>query len=674
MFSCCALLLTGCGIGATPAAMEPTAIGPLMGNVHGGQQPVSGANVQLYAAGTSGYGSAARPLVNCAGAPDSNRVHTAPCAGVSTDAAGSFTITGDYTCPPGAYVYIVAKGGVPGGSNVNSALALMTGLGACSSLTSSTFISINEVTTVATVFALQQFMVATYGTAGAESIGTSSTNLTGLQNAFASIPLLVNTSTGQAPASSAVKGTVNTTAVTVNVINENAKLNTLADILAYCVNSNDTSSISSACVNLFAAVQPAGQANAPADTIQATLDLALNPGNVGTSSSGPAQYLSADLPFLPNLGSSLPNDWTLGVSYYSPTATKYPSGTGTSSGFLLNGYGLTVDANGNVWVLNAASVSELGPGGVPLAQIFNGSLSAARGIAFDTSGNLYVTNSGSAGAGAIMKYAGGAITSYTAPSGYTGLYGIAADGLDNVFSVSGTGISALLELPANSSSGAILSVVQPVGAAAYTLAVDPAYNVWVTSTTAVDATEALATCTGTPVSSCSYPSTALTYTGGPSGMFRPFGIGFDSAGIPWIANSVVGTSGNYLTQLTPGVTSAGMATAVGAGGLNNPQYLAVDGANHIWAPNNGVTANTGSSVSEFDDTGAAISSNGYVHNFSGPRGIAIDASGNVWVSDLAGGQNSTGSSVVVTEVIGAAAPAVTPLALAVKNHAFGVRP
>jgi len=50
--------------------------------VHGGQQGVSGATIQLYAAGATGYGLAATALLTTT---------------VTSHAAGSFNITGDYT-------------------------------------------------------------------------------------------------------------------------------------------------------------------------------------------------------------------------------------------------------------------------------------------------------------------------------------------------------------------------------------------------------------------------------------------------------------------------------------------------------------------------------------------------------------------------------------------------
>jgi hypothetical protein len=108
---------------------------------------------------------------------------------------GSFTITGDYTCPSAStLVYLTATGGNPGmtsGTN-NSALVLVAALGQCGSLSSSTVIAVNEVTTVASVYALAQF------TSTSGNIGAPSSNSTGIASAFANVNNMVNTSTGAA--------------------------------------------------------------------------------------------------------------------------------------------------------------------------------------------------------------------------------------------------------------------------------------------------------------------------------------------------------------------------------------------------------------------------------------------------------------------------------------------
>ena len=86
-FSCLAALpcvlvglgfLTGCGAIAT---VHPSAV--LSGKVHGGQQPVVGASIQLYTVGTTGDGSASTGLL---------------AVPALTGVDVSFSITGGYTC------------------------------------------------------------------------------------------------------------------------------------------------------------------------------------------------------------------------------------------------------------------------------------------------------------------------------------------------------------------------------------------------------------------------------------------------------------------------------------------------------------------------------------------------------------------------------------------------
>jgi hypothetical protein len=212
--------LSGCdGSSVTSSSVERGVA--LQGQVRGGQQPVSGASIHLYAAGSAGVGAGAIDLL----APNI----------VNTDVLGNFGITGDYVCPTGTtQVYIVARGGNPGlpSGQTNSALVMMAALGNCGGLTSSTNIVVNEVTTVASAWALAQFM-----SPGA-IVGSSSTNTTGLNNAFGVVNDLVDTSRGLAPG----------TALPNGAVMETAKLYTLADVLAPCVNSNG----GAACNPLFA--------------------------------------------------------------------------------------------------------------------------------------------------------------------------------------------------------------------------------------------------------------------------------------------------------------------------------------------------------------------------------------------------------------------------------------
>jgi len=83
-----------------------------------------------------------------------------------------------------------------------------------------------------------------------------------------------------------------------------------------------------------------------------------------------------------------------------------------------------------------------------------------------------------------------------------------------------------------------------------------------------------------------------------------------------------------------------------------------------------VSSSTGTEpLCEFSNSGALLSNTtGYTHGMSTGRGIAIDPSGNIWVTNYA-----TGASFV-TEIVGSATPSVTPLSVALANSTVGVRP
>src|SRR5580704_4769333 len=168
-------LLTGCG--ARNATMvEPSATNGVSGTLRGGQSPVTSATIQLYAVGTTGDGSAATPLLKSA---------------VTTDANGNFTISNLYTCPvSNPLVYLTATGGNPGltaGTN-NPSLAMMAALGPCNNLSSSSYVLINELTTVASVFNLAPYMTSY------SAVGSGSSDAAAMATAFGTVQEYVDTS------------------------------------------------------------------------------------------------------------------------------------------------------------------------------------------------------------------------------------------------------------------------------------------------------------------------------------------------------------------------------------------------------------------------------------------------------------------------------------------------
>ena len=92
-----------------------------------------------------------------------------------------------------------------------------------------------------------------------------------------------------------------------------------------------------------------------------------------------------------------------------------------------------------------------------------------------------------------------------------------------------------------------------------------------------------------------------------------------------------------------------------ASSMNHPNGIAVDGSGNIW-----ITNYQGNSISEILGAGSTYMgtvvapANGYGTDagLQSPRGIAIDSSGNVWVS------NSTANTI--TNFLGLATPTKTP--------------
>ena len=371
------LVLTSCrSLGVESAPPIPA----VRGMVHGGQQPVVGASIQLYAAGASGYGSTASSLLT---------------SSVTSGASGSFNITGLYTCPSAStQVYLVATGGNPGqtaGTN-NTSLALMAALGSCGNLSSSTFVTINEVTTVAAVYALAPFVAVNSGSPGA-SLGASSANAQGMTNAFATAANLANTAIGAAPGATLPAG------ATVPI----GELNTLADILATCVNSNGSTG---ECSSLLLRMQPRVEGVLRQNTIDAALDIAQNPSN---NVSALYNLVTGTPPFQPILGAA-PNDWTVAINYTDST---------------LNGPAfIVVDSSSNIWVVNStgSTLTEYSNGGAVLSGsgYSGGGISTPRWAAIDISGNIWLTNandslteissSGNAVSG-VSGYTGGGLNS-----------------------------------------------------------------------------------------------------------------------------------------------------------------------------------------------------------------------------------------------------------------------
>ncbi len=427
-------VLTGCGAGSSSQRVStPLLHSVSSGGVHGGQQAVTGAVVQLWGVGLSGYGSAATPLLTTTvTTSDGSGVGGNAGNGFNTLPAGFFTITGDYSCPSSDLVYMTAVGGNPGmtaGTN-NSALTLMAALGSCSSLmanASTEFINIDEVTTVASVWALSRFMTSY------SSVGAPSSNIVGLTNAFAAVNKLVNVASGTTPGTSLPAG------ATLPV----AEINAIADILSVCINSSGGSANDgSLCGKLFQYTTQGS--SVPADTVGAALNMALYPvSNVAAI----FLLLPSGAPFQPSL-SSAPNNWMIGVNYVGGGLNAPTS--------------MAVDSCGCMWVANKSSntISKFDNGGNALSATgfsASGNLNAPSSLAVDVVGNVWVTNAAS---NSVVKLdsTGNYLNSYSANSTLSAPSGIAIDGFNNLW-IANSGNNSVSVL---NNSGAFVATYAPV--------------------------------------------------------------------------------------------------------------------------------------------------------------------------------------------------------------------
>lgn len=176
----------------------------------------------------------------------------------------------------------------------------------------------------------------------------------------------------------------------------------------------------------------------------------------------------------------------------------------------------------------------------------------------------------------------------------------------------------------------------------------------------------------TPPASAGNAYTVQNFTTGPTSY--PVEIGFDSSNNAWVTlqNSVVEFS-NAGVQLGNFVSVA----------TNVPSGVMVDGLGRT-VVSNGTNASysTPGSLTVFSSNGTLLSTaNGSVGYLAGntipgepfvPTGLAIDTSGNVWIS---GGNNLAAVPYqFVTELIGIAAPIITPMTVQSSTNKYGQRP
>jgi hypothetical protein len=627
----------------TPTPTPTPCTSGICGQVVGGLTPISGSAVTLYAAGT-GYGTGA------------SSIGTATTAG-----DGTFTVS-SYTCPGGnPQTYITALGG-----NSNSAIGLMAALGPCNSLSTSTNVTINELTTAAADWALAQF----FDSSG-HTIGAPSTNATGLQNAYTNLANLAavnatNLSVSGNPSSflpSPAPVTCGGQFPLASCVNNDGlkRLDTLANILAGCVESSGPSS--TACVKLLCDATPGDlygtSCATPVPTITDTLGAAhlivTNPAN----NVGALYGLAGTAAFSPTLGSA-PDGWEMGLNFNSVYAD------------FDDPYAVALDASGNVFALNCGeecggdtlgSVSELtaSSGYATALNLGGGDFYSPESLAVDTSGNLFAANAVGYDANSVTE-----LTFASSPPYSTDVY-IDPSGADfsNPLSLTLDASGDLFVANYGNSSDSSVSEVTPAptygtghnftaSGAAFdgpnTIAVDGSGNVFVSNQ--YGGPDEYGSVSELTAASTYGTGKSFTSTGAFGEPEEPDSIALDGSANVFTANYY----GNSVSELTATSTYATGKNFTAAGAaLDEPEAIVVDGSGNVFVSNETGSSNSGS-VSELTassnyGTGLNFAPAGAAFNAAGS--LALDSSGNVFVT------NEFGQSV--SEIMGLAKPVITPI-------------
>ncbi len=674
-----AVFTAGCANMATTATNANT-VSPaaaLSGKIHGGNQPVVGAVVSLYYAGQ-------KPT------PASLAAIT------TTDAAGSFSFTKDtvngnladngttntFSCPVNdALVYVIANGGNTqnngDASQSNSAAAFIAVYGICSQLTAANFVDMTEVTTVATMAAVQEFFDPVKNANGI--IDNLIADGTGQQfNIVAKLPstisLLADLSAGTAVTSTTLNagsGNINPS-VSVTATPEPGKINLLANILSACINTANASSTS--CTSLFSAAQPPnssftnnfihGSLPAPIDTLQAIYYMLNNPLNSADNQAtlfGLAGGVSG--PYQPALATQ-PTDWTVAVSYTSSSTCG--SATGGSGGFISGPVDINIDSADNVWIANSqattGNLSEISSGGVPTTCVLVGSGGSQGGATVDSAGNIW-TGSGTN----LYRYNPSTQALLGFPTTVSPI-GVTADGLGNVyFTAVASTVGSLYKITGAASATSPVAPVQisnAVGAEPVRLMPDnqgttTQSNIFVTS----GSTFVSEVSPGTGTGNLNGFLTTQVSTNGNS-----YGVSIGPANQLFVsANDSGAISGFNLVAGSYNPIAGFPYTTPGDIGIATPTSISVDGRLNVWIPNHTNGTGTGS-ISELGSQGAATGlspSTGFQKDASflnSSRTLVVDQAGNVWIAG--DGAN------FITEVVGAGVPIFQPYSLGILKGRF----